>query len=263
MRIHRSARRMLRSARITLKTSTELECFPRRRIPAVSMKTNFRPLRPYRMSTASRVAPCARQVLIERGPALFWLDDGRCEFALAQRFFCGEANLGAQLAFADAEDSAGIPRCEWACAAIANRGDPIACDPGLIMNDRNLSTDQAIEQGGLTHVWPADDRDIWQRARLIHYRRPHLRFRWIRMACSLQLPNATCDVNDPGDRSEKASRDHNVQQREQVQLQHNPADRDHLQNGRYFSGPVRFHVHFSNQQIQDACADEENRVTRN
>ena len=45
MRTHRSARRMLRSARMTLKTSTEVECFPRRRIPAVSMKTNFRPLR--------------------------------------------------------------------------------------------------------------------------------------------------------------------------------------------------------------------------
>ena len=37
----RSARRMLRSARITLKTSTELECLPRRRIPAVSMKRSI------------------------------------------------------------------------------------------------------------------------------------------------------------------------------------------------------------------------------
>src|SRR6266480_5546697 len=155
-----------------------------------------------------RFAQCARQVFIDRRQAFFCIDNEQYKIALAQRFFCGEAYLGAQLASADAEDSAGIPHCEWACAAIANCRNPVACDSRLIMNNSDLSTDQAIEQGGLTHVWPTDDRDIWQRARLIHYRRPHLRFRWMRMACSLPLPDAICDVNDPGDRSEKASRDH-------------------------------------------------------
>ena len=44
-RTQRSARRIVRSARITLKTSTEVECLLRARMPAVSMRRYFSPSR--------------------------------------------------------------------------------------------------------------------------------------------------------------------------------------------------------------------------
>ena len=81
--------------------------------------------------------------------------------------------------------------------------------------------------------------------------------------CRLQLPDAICHINDPGDRRENASRNYNIEQGNQTQLQHHPTDGDHLQNSRYFSSPVWFHVHFSNEQIQHARADEKNGIARN
>jgi hypothetical protein len=53
---------------------------------------------------------------------------------------------------------------------LANRGNPVTCDSGLIMNDGNLSADQPIEQRGLAHVRPTDDCDVRQRVRIIHRR---------------------------------------------------------------------------------------------
>jgi hypothetical protein len=76
--------------------------------------------------------------------------------------------LRAQFAFTDAEDSACVPYCERARPSVANRGNPVACDPRLIVNNRDLSANQPIEQRGLAYVWAADDSDTRQRIRLIH-----------------------------------------------------------------------------------------------
>src|SRR5206468_8973813 len=126
------------------------------------------------------------------------------KIALAQRFFCGTAHLCAQFPFADTNDPAGVPHCERPGGAFANRGNSIACDSGLIMNDGNLSADKAIEQRRLAYVWPPDNCDIRLSGR-------HLGFRRIRMACSLQLPNAVCHIDDSGDCSEEAGCDYDVE----------------------------------------------------
>ena len=110
-----------------------------------------------------------------------------------QRLFCAEPHLCAQLAFTDAEDSARVPHCERARGALANRGNPVACDSGLIMNDGNLSADQAIEQRGLAYVWPADNCDIRRCARLIHRSRHIYDFAgWAwPAACNCRTPSVT------------------------------------------------------------------------
>ena len=48
------------------------------------------------------------------------------------------------------------------------------------------------------------------------------------MARSLQLPDPVCDVNDSGNQSKEAGYDHDVEQAKQLELQHHPADGDHL-----------------------------------
>src|ERR1041385_8065648 len=53
-----------------------------------------------------------------------------------------------------------------------------------------------------------------------------------------QLPHAVADVNHPGNESEKSRREHDVNQRQDVDLQHDPRDRRHLQNRGHFSRPA-------------------------
>src|SRR5438046_3836230 len=139
-----------------------------------------------------RFAQCARQVFIDRRQAFFCIDNEQYKIALAQRFFCGEAYLGAQLASADAEDSAGIPHCEWACAAIANCRNPVACDSRLIMNNSDLSTDQAIEQRGLAYVRATDNCDIRRCVRIVHRSRRIYDFAAWAWPAACKIGRASC-----------------------------------------------------------------------
>src|ERR1051326_5901354 len=82
------------------------------------------------------------------------------------------------------------------------------------------------------------------------------------MARGLQLADAVRNVNDSGNQSKEAGCDYDVEQRKQSSLEHNPADGDHLQNSRHFACPTRFHVDFSNEQIQNACAEEKDGIAR-
>ena len=60
----------------------------------------------------------------------------RSAFSAARRTCSG------QFGFACAENPAGVPQCERALAASAGCRKPVACDPRLIMNNRNLSAEQ-------------------------------------------------------------------------------------------------------------------------
>jgi hypothetical protein len=102
-----------------------------------------------------------------------------------------------QFGFVCAENAAGVPQCERALAAGAHCRKPVTRDPGLIMNNRNLATDKTVEQRGLTHIRPSDDRHVGQCMGLIHQSSPHLGFRRMRVAFDLQLTNAVCNVKDP------------------------------------------------------------------
>jgi hypothetical protein len=41
----------------------------------------------------------------------------------------------------------------------AGRGDPVPCDSGLVMHDRNLATREAVEKGGFPDIRAAYDGD--------------------------------------------------------------------------------------------------------
>ncbi len=47
-----------------------------------------------------------------------------------------------------------------------------------------------------------------------------------------------------------------------MKLQHDPSNRDHLRNSRDFTGPPRSHVHFADEQMQYARADENDGIAR-
>jgi len=79
---------------------------------------------------------------------------------------------------------------------------------------------------------------------------------------SLQLSNAVRNVNNAGNKREKPSTDHDVEQRNKVKLQHHPSNRDHLRNSCDFPGPPRFHLHFAIEQIQHHGANEDDGIAR-
>ena len=60
-------------------------------------------------------------------------------------FFDGVANLPGQFRLASARNPAGIPENERLRSAGADRRDPIAGYAGLIVHDRDLASNQAIE----------------------------------------------------------------------------------------------------------------------
>src|SRR5256885_9093119 len=126
------------------------------------------------------------------------------KIALAQCFLSSATHLAAQfIPRLRDRHPAGVPQRERTRAVVANCGNPVACDSGLIMNNGDLAADQTIEQRRLTYVRTTDDCDIRQHVRVVHRSRPNLGFRRVGMARSLQLPDAVCDVNDSGDSSEK------------------------------------------------------------
>jgi hypothetical protein len=148
----------------------------------------------------SRLAQHARQFFIDGRQSFLRIDNEEQKIAVVERFLCGATHLAAQFVprLRDRQP-AGIPQRERTRAAIANCGNPVACDSRLIMNNGNLPADQTIEQRGLAYVRPADDCDIWQDVRVVHRSGPNLGFRRVGMARSLQLPDTVCDVNDSGD----------------------------------------------------------------
>ena len=90
------------------------------------------------------------------------------KIALAQGVFGGVPYLLGQFGFACAENPAGVPKCERPLAASAGCRKPVACDPGLIMNDRNFPANKTVEQRGLAYVRPSDNRHVGQRVDVIH-----------------------------------------------------------------------------------------------
>ena len=57
------------------------------------------------------------------------------------------------------------------------------------------------------------------------------------LAMRAQLPKAIHHIDDPGDKSEEPGRRHDVDERDEHKLQHDPRDRRHLQKGRDLSRP--------------------------
>jgi hypothetical protein len=45
------------------------------------------------------------------------------------------------------------------CGQRAGRGDPVPCDAGLVMHDRDLATGEAVEEGGFPDIRAAYDGD--------------------------------------------------------------------------------------------------------
>ena len=71
--------------------------------------------------------------------------------------------------FSSAEDSTRVPHCEWSFAAGTNCRDPIARNSRLIVNDRDLTTDEAIEERRLPDIRTPDDCDVRQFCLFVHH----------------------------------------------------------------------------------------------
>src|SRR4051812_7267118 len=80
---------------------------------------------------------------------------------------------------------------------------------------------------------------------------------------ALQLSHAISDIDDSGNESEQSRSGDEVDEGNESKLQHDPTDRDHLQNGGDLSRPMRFHLHAPIEQMQNSRADEDDRIARN
>jgi hypothetical protein len=63
---------------------------------------------------------------------------------------------------------AGVDEFEPLALVLGDAADPVARDAGLIADDRPPAPDDAIEQGGLADVGPADDHDRRQALGALH-----------------------------------------------------------------------------------------------
>jgi hypothetical protein len=92
-----------------------------------------------------RFAQHARKLFVDRRQTFFCIDNEKQKIAVAKRFPGGAANLRCQFRFTGAKNPAGVPKNKRPCATRANRGNPVARNSGLIVNDGNFSPDQTIE----------------------------------------------------------------------------------------------------------------------
>src|SRR5690242_18513033 len=88
----------------------------------------------------------SRQILVDRREALFRVDHEKKKIARPQCVFGGALYLPGQFRFARAKNPAGVPQGERMVATSAGSRKPVPRNSGLIMNNGNLSADQAIEQ---------------------------------------------------------------------------------------------------------------------
>ena len=92
-----------------------------------------------------RFAQHLREFLIERGQSLFGIDEKKQEVAIMNRFFDGMPHLPGQFRFAFARNPASIPHNERLRSTRADGRDSITGYARLIVHDRDLATNQAIE----------------------------------------------------------------------------------------------------------------------
>src|SRR5439155_5302268 len=86
-----------------------------------------------------------RKLFVYRGQTFFGIDDEKQKIAVAKRFLGGAANLRGQFRFTRAKNAAGVPKNKRPCATCANRGNSVARNSRLIVNDGNFSPDETIE----------------------------------------------------------------------------------------------------------------------
>ena len=92
-----------------------------------------------------RFAQRARKLFVYWRQTFFCIDDEKQKIAVAKRFLGGAANLPGQFRFTRAKNPAGVPKNKRPCAACANRGNSVARNSRLIVNDGNFSPDETIE----------------------------------------------------------------------------------------------------------------------
>src|SRR5262249_24122358 len=103
--------------------------------------------------------------------AFLGVNDEKKKVAFAQRVFCDVLHLLRQFGFAYADNSARVPKCEWAFAASTGCRKAVTRDPGLIMNNRNFPASKTVEQRRLAYIRPSDNRDVGQSCRVTHRQR--------------------------------------------------------------------------------------------
>ncbi len=77
------------------------------------------------------------------------------EVGFAHRFVRRAPHFLEQLGFAVTADSARVPDRERLIAALAERGNPIARNPRLIVHNRDVASGEPVEERGLADVRPA------------------------------------------------------------------------------------------------------------
>src|SRR5438477_12603576 len=99
----------------------------------------------YKKRRFLRFAQRARKLFVYWRQAFFCIDDEKQKIAVAKRFLGGAANLPGQFRFTGAKNPGGVPKNKRPCAACANRGNSVARNSRLIVNDGNFSPDETIE----------------------------------------------------------------------------------------------------------------------
>src|SRR5438552_12673411 len=111
----------------------------------------------------SRFTQRAREIAIDGRETVFSIDYKQEKIAFAQGAFRGLTYLDREFFFTGAKNSAGVPECERLFSARTDCRDPVARNPGLIVNDGDFAANQAIEECRLPDIRTSDDcnaRDI-------------------------------------------------------------------------------------------------------
>src|SRR6059058_4549368 len=85
----------------------------------------------------------------------------------------------------------------------------------------------------------------------------------VRVPAGLQLSYPIHDVDYARDEGKQAGGENDPDEAQKLELQHDPCDCRHLQHRGDFADPARLHMHLAVEQMENDCADQNDRVTRN
>jgi hypothetical protein len=111
----------------------------------------------HKQNRFARFAQQPGKVFVDRREAMPAVYHQQQDVALAECLVDRTTHFPGEFGFTGTKDSASVPNSEWPVSALADCRDPVASDPGLIVNDGDFAPDESIEQGGFSDVGASDD----------------------------------------------------------------------------------------------------------
>ena len=93
------------------------------------------------------------------------IDEEKRHFAFVHGRIGRSSDVAGQFSLATANDSAGVKDMKRLVAQCTGREEAIASDSRLVVDDRDASSSEPIEERGFADVRPANDDNCWKFSR--------------------------------------------------------------------------------------------------